>query len=65
MEATIEYLDRLLQRDLDDTGESGIYLTREPIIEYLDKLMQRDLNRTGESGSYLGRLVQRDLHEHR
>ena len=53
MEATIEYLDRLLQRDLDDTGESGVCLTEEPIIEYLDRLAQRDLDRTGESRVYL------------
>ena len=46
-EAVIEYLDRLVQRDLDRTGESGV--AKGAVIEFVDRLVQRDLARTGES----------------
>ena len=55
-----------MQRDVDETGESSVYMAKEAIIEYLDRLVQSDLDNPGESGAiiqYLDRLVQRDLDE--
>ena len=34
-EAITEYLDRLVQSDLDDTGEPGVYLAKEAIYSIL------------------------------
>ena len=61
-----------MQRDVDSTGESGVYMAKEAIIEYLERLVQRDVDSTGESGvymakeaiiEYLDRLLQSDLDE--
>ena len=66
----IEYLGRMLKRDLDDTGESGVCQAMEATIEYLNRLLQRDLDDTGGSGVYLNKepiieylhkFMQRDL----